>query len=187
MKNFTLLALGIFIGAVGIIYEFGLSGKDNSLNNFNNDLVAGSAMPAASAIDTRGSLAPANSSNPVLSPKLTSNPVVSEIPKLTPIITPVSTPIPTPIPASTPTSIPTNSTPALTRSEVAKHTSQNDCYLIINNKVYNVSSFFGSHPGGNERILEYCGKEATGIFASIHSNYAWDLLSGYFAGNLTGG
>lgn len=183
MKNFTLLALGIFIGAAGIIYGFGLLGKGGSLDNFNNDSIAGSVMPVASAIDTGVSLMPINSNNPVLSPKLTSIPVVSGIPKPTPVATPVATPVST----SVPTPVPTSSAPALTRSEVAKHASQDDCYLIINSKVYNVSSYFGSHPGGNGRILEYCGKEATGVFASIHSNYAWDLLSGYFIGNLTGG
>jgi cytochrome b involved in lipid metabolism len=70
-----------------------------------------------------------------------------------------------------------------TVSEVAKHSTKNDCYLIINKKVYNVSSFIDSHPGGAQRIISNCGTEVTGIFAAIHSNFAWDLLVKYYIGD----
>lgn len=73
---------------------------------------------------------------------------------------------------------------ALTLSEVTKHSTRNDCYLIINNKVYNVSSYIGNHPGGVKKITKNCGGEVTGIFTAIHSNFAWDLLSQYYIGDL---
>ncbi len=71
-----------------------------------------------------------------------------------------------------------------TMEEVSKHNSRNDCYLVINNNVYDVSSYIGYHPGGSKTITSHCGKEVTGIFASIHSNRAWDLLKKYKIGVL---
>lgn len=68
--------------------------------------------------------------------------------------------------------------------EVSKHSSIDDCYLIINEKVYNVSSFISNHPGGQNIMAENCGREVSGLFASIHSNIAWDLLREYYIGDL---
>lgn len=36
----------------------------------------------------------------------------------------------------------------LTVQEIAKHNLTSDCWLIINNKVYNISGYLGLHPGG---------------------------------------
>jgi len=74
---------------------------------------------------------------------------------------------------------------SFTLAEIAKHGSRNDCYLIINNNVYNVSSYISYHPGGSRTITSRCGKEVTGIFARIHSNRAWDLLKKYKIGTIT--
>jgi len=79
-----------------------------------------------------------------------------------------------------------NTTPdTLTTDEVSKHNTRNDCYLIINNKVYDVSEYISYHPGGSRVITSRCGKEVTGIFARIHSNRAWDLLKKYKVGTIT--
>lgn len=74
------------------------------------------------------------------------------------------------------------STGSFTVSEVSKHNSRNNCYLIINNKVYNVSPYISYHPGGSEAIISRCGKDVTKIFTRIHSNRAWDLLKKYRIG-----
>jgi cytochrome b involved in lipid metabolism len=73
---------------------------------------------------------------------------------------------------------------SFTIAEISKHTSRNDCYLIINNNVYDVSLYISYHPGGSKIITSRCGKEVTGIFASIHSNRAWDLLKKYKIGTI---
>jgi len=70
----------------------------------------------------------------------------------------------------------------LTYAEVAKHNTPSNCYLTIKGVVYNVSSYINKHPGGSNAITSNCGKEASGLFASIHSNFAWNLLSGYKIG-----
>jgi len=72
----------------------------------------------------------------------------------------------------------------LTTDEVSKHNTKNDCYLVVNNKVYDVSSYISYHPGGSRVIVSRCGREVTGIFAKIHSNRAWDLLKKYKIGTI---
>ncbi len=71
----------------------------------------------------------------------------------------------------------------LTLSEVAKHNQPNDCYVIVNQKVYDVSTYIAYHPGGTDTITSRCAGEVTGIFASIHSNFAWNLLGKYYIGD----
>ena len=71
-----------------------------------------------------------------------------------------------------------------TPQEVAKHNTKKDCYLIINGNVYNVSQYINYHPGGVRAIADRCGREVTGIFSSIHSNFAWDLLRKYKVGKV---
>lgn len=74
---------------------------------------------------------------------------------------------------------------ALNASLVAKHSVRADCWMTINNKVYNITNFFGQHPGGDQRLLEYCGKDATTAFeAQGHSAFAHQLLADFFVGNI---
>ena len=47
--------------------------------------------------------------------------------------------------------------------EVSKHNSRKDCWMLIRNKVYDVTRFISSHPGGST-ILQGCGKDATHLF-----------------------
>ena len=73
--------------------------------------------------------------------------------------------------------------------EISKHNSLKDCWLIINNKIYNVTNYLSAHPGGVGTISPYCGKEATQAFAtkgggSPHSGFAAGLLNNYYIGDL---
>lgn len=79
----------------------------------------------------------------------------------------------------------------LTLSEVQKHNTQSDCWIIINNKVYDLTSYFGIHPGGNSVIAPYCGTDGTNAFntkdrtrAQSHSSYANSLLDSYYIGDV---
>jgi cytochrome b involved in lipid metabolism len=77
-----------------------------------------------------------------------------------------------------------NSNIKMTKAEISLHNKKNDCYLIIKNKVYDVSKYISNHPGGQGEIISKCGREVTGVFADIHSNFAWDLLNNYQIGQL---
>ncbi|KAJ3533482.1 hypothetical protein NM688_g7276 [Phlebia brevispora] len=61
----------------------------------------------------------------------------------------------------------------LSLEEIAKHNSTNDCWIIIDNKVYDVTDVLSWHPGGAAAILAYAGKAtvaATLQYKGIHDN-----------------
>jgi len=74
-------------------------------------------------------------------------------------------------------------------SDVAKHNNENDCWLVIDGKVYDVTSYIEKHPGGGV-IANYCGQEATEAFntkggkGSPHKPVARDILKDFYIGDL---
>lgn len=54
-------------------------------------------------------------------------------------------------------------------SDIAKHNSARSCWLIIHDKVYDLTEFLPHHPGGRKVILRNAGKDSTGDFDLIHS------------------
>lgn len=69
-------------------------------------------------------------------------------------------------------------------SDVAKHSTENDCWLIISNNVYDASKFLPSHPGDTQAIIQYCGNDATAAFKSNkkHDSEAQVNLDSIFIG-----
>ncbi|MBW7959892.1 hypothetical protein B6D29_01240 [Microgenomates bacterium UTCPR1] len=45
--------------------------------------------------------------------------------------------------------------------EISKHNSKEDCWLIIDGSVYNVTEFIDIHPGGAEKLIALCGQDAS--------------------------
>lgn len=94
----------------------------------------------------------------------------------------------------------TNIAPAtnitLNLSEISKHNKLSDCFLLISGKVYNITSFFGSHPGGNSVMSATCGTDATAAYMTkdpnatssggrqSHSSGATSMLASYYVGDL---
>ncbi|KAI8871534.1 cytochrome b5, partial [Ramicandelaber brevisporus] len=73
----------------------------------------------------------------------------------------------------------------VTIAEVAKHSKKSDLWVIISNKVYDVTKFVDEHPGGEEVINELAGADATEGFEDVgHSEDARDLLKEYYVGDL---
>jgi L-lactate dehydrogenase (cytochrome) len=56
----------------------------------------------------------------------------------------------------------------LSGDEVAKHSSKDDCWVIVHGKAYDVTDFLPEHPGGMNIILKYAGKDATEEYEPIH-------------------
>lgn len=79
---------------------------------------------------------------------------------------------------------------ALTVAEITKHNKTSDCWLLISNKVYNVTSYINSHPGGAGEIIRFCGQDATTTFqtkggqGNNHSTGAYNILGAYYIGDL---
>lgn len=53
--------------------------------------------------------------------------------------------------------------------EVQRHSSFDDCWVVIHGKVYDLTDFLKKHPGGAPQILQYAGKDATSAFSQVHS------------------
>lgn len=93
-------------------------------------------------------------------------------------------------PSVTPPSVvspPNNLLISLTTTEIAKHSSEADCWIIVNNGVYNVTNYLLQHPGGKNEIIPYCGKDATQGFATRggtgqHSSAAQSYLAQLYLG-----
>lgn len=69
---------------------------------------------------------------------------------------------------NTPNSVVATST-TYTMADVSTHSTKSDCWMVIENSVYNVTAFVDKHPGG-EVILEGCGKDATGYFKGVREH-----------------
>ncbi len=87
---------------------------------------------------------------------------------------------------STTTTESTTTTKAITLADVAKHATESDCRTAINGKVYDVTAFFGKHPGGDKNILRTCGIDATQAFEKKHggNTKANNVLEGFEIGTL---
>lgn len=53
-------------------------------------------------------------------------------------------------------------------SFVAEHSDESSCWTFISGSVYDLTSFIGKHPGGDQAILASCGKDATEMFDEKH-------------------
>ncbi|XP_005099614.1 cytochrome b5 [Aplysia californica] len=70
-------------------------------------------------------------------------------------------------------------------SEVKAHNDAKSTYLVIHNKVYDVTRFLEEHPGGEEVLLEQAGGDSTEAFEDVgHSTDARDLMKDYYVGEV---
>jgi len=73
----------------------------------------------------------------------------------------------------------------ITVAELKKHQQEEDCWLVIDGKVYDVSEFTEEHPGGEQLIMDMWGKDATEGFNSVvHSDAATEILEELYLGDL---
>ncbi len=74
--------------------------------------------------------------------------------------------------------------------EITLHNSQEDCWLLIDDKVYDVTKMIDGHAGG-EAILQGCGIDATELYntrpmgsGTSHSDKARSYLPNFYIGDL---
>lgn len=73
------------------------------------------------------------------------------------------------------------------RDEVAKHTSEDSIWCIIDHRVYDLTDFLDAHPGGSVVLAQVAGKDATAEFYNLHrqevlEKYRDELCIGTVAG-----
>eukprot|EP00735_Rhodelphis_limneticus_P003344 TRINITY_DN14807_c0_g1::TRINITY_DN14807_c0_g1_i1::g.30234::m.30234 TRINITY_DN14807_c0_g1::TRINITY_DN14807_c0_g1_i1::g.30234 ORF type:complete len:134 (-),score=45.93,sp/Q9ZWT2/CYB5D_ARATH/45.16/2e-31,Cyt-b5/PF00173.23/8.4e-28 TRINITY_DN14807_c0_g1_i1:569-925(-) len=73
----------------------------------------------------------------------------------------------------------------ITSEEVAQHKTSNDLWFIVHGKVYDATKFLNNHPGGEEVLLDFAGRDATDGFEDVgHSEEARKQLEEYYIGDL---
>lgn len=81
---------------------------------------------------------------------------------------------------------PSRTLPTFLQSELASHNTEDSCWVTIGTRVFDVTDFVDSHPGGGELVLEYGGKDVTEILkdqdSHTHSEAAYEVLEDGFIG-----
>lgn len=73
-----------------------------------------------------------------------------------------------------------------TWEEVGKHNTDNDMWVVIDDKVYDVTSYSNEHPGGPIVFINKAGKNASYAFeqASHSKNAKENVMPKYCIGNI---
>ena len=72
-----------------------------------------------------------------------------------------------------------------TKEEVAQHNTATDAWIIVKNRVFDITEYVDEHPGG-ESILNDAGGDATeGFYGPQHPTTVEDHLEFYYIGDLT--
>lgn len=84
--------------------------------------------------------------------------------------------------------MPGRTLPTLTQAEVESHNTAKSCYVIMGANVYDVTDFLDSHPGGEDLVLDWAGKDITAILkdedSHTHSETAYEVLDDSLVGFL---
>jgi len=75
----------------------------------------------------------------------------------------------------------------LTQAEITRHNQDGDCWIIVDDNVYNVSRYLQVHPGLATTIWPYCGRDGTVGYDTKdagrpHTRTADSLLTQYLLG-----
>ncbi|KAF3928470.1 hypothetical protein ABW20_dc0105792 [Dactylellina cionopaga] len=86
--------------------------------------------------------------------------------------------------------MPSAKLPTFTLAQIAaKHSSKKSCYVTLGVKVYDLTDFLPDHPGGDDLILDYAGKDISEIIVDpsshVHSESAYEILEDSLVGFLS--
>ncbi len=79
-----------------------------------------------------------------------------------------------------------NTEATYTLADVASRNTQANCWTVVFDKVYNITSYIKNHPGGASSISKICGKDGTSMFDNKHGGSSSQaiILSTYKIGAL---
>ena len=68
--------------------------------------------------------------------------------------------------------------------------SRKSCYVSYAGAVYDITPFFPDHPGGDDILMEWAGKDVGKVMGDedqhVHSRSAYDMMEEYKVGELGG-
>ncbi|KAK1285990.1 Delta(8)-fatty-acid desaturase [Acorus calamus] len=73
----------------------------------------------------------------------------------------------------------------ITSDELKKHNQPSDLWISIQGKVYDVTDWLDSHPGGEIPLLSLAGQDVTDSFVAYHPPSAWRHLDRFLIGRLS--
>ncbi|ORE12085.1 Inositolphosphorylceramide-B hydroxylase [Rhizopus microsporus var. microsporus] len=75
-----------------------------------------------------------------------------------------------------------------TQQEVAKHNSSKSLWVVFNDRVYDITEFAKDHPGGDDFLLQFAGKDITEVMSDKdyheHSEASFEILQDYMIGRM---
>lgn len=66
-----------------------------------------------------------------------------------------------------------------TWEEIRKHNKKNDCWVVVDNVVYDMTPFLDEHPGGRRLPVKQAGKDATEVWNKLHGHRKEAILKQY--------
>ena len=64
------------------------------------------------------------------------------------------------------------------------HNSRHDAWIILDDKVYDISSYVNDHPGGDSILTNVGGDATAGFHGPQHPETVVDVIPNYYIGDL---
>ena len=74
----------------------------------------------------------------------------------------------------------------ISSTDLVTHSDPSDCWLVIENMVYDLTSYAPRHPGGSQVITNLCGTDATSEYLAQHPSSLVKSLGGASVGSFEG-
>uniref|UniRef100_A0A1D1YBG7 Cytochrome b5 n=2 Tax=Anthurium amnicola TaxID=1678845 RepID=A0A1D1YBG7_9ARAE len=71
-----------------------------------------------------------------------------------------------------------------TQAEVSLHNSRKDCWIIVKDKVYDVTPYVEEHPGGDAILRNAGGDSTEGFYGPQHATRVFDMIDEFYVGDL---
>jgi cytochrome b involved in lipid metabolism len=72
-----------------------------------------------------------------------------------------------------------------TRGQVAQHNNDEDLWVIVDQRVYDLTEWANFHPGSREVLVRHAGCDATEYFTEVgHSDFARSKMNQFLVGRV---